>query len=79
MALGRFMSGLAVAALVAAAPVSAQSVVAAPQPQVEEVSEDASLQGSNRLFGFVSVALIIAVLIIVAFDDDEEDDGLVSP
>ncbi len=79
MALGRFMSGLAAAALVAAAPVSAQTLAAAPQPQVEQVSDDASLLGSNRFFGFVSVALIIAVLIIVAIEDDEEDDRVVSP
>jgi hypothetical protein len=77
MALGRFMSGLAAAALVAAAPVSAQTLAAAPQPQVEQVSDDASLLGSNRFFGFIAVALIIAVLIIVSFEDD--DDRVVSP
>ncbi|MDP9414478.1 MAG: hypothetical protein M3Q08_10405 [Pseudomonadota bacterium] len=71
------MSGLAAAALVAAAPVSAQTVAAAPQPQVEQVADDASLLGSNRFFGFISIAIIIAVLIIVAFEDD--DDRVVSP
>jgi hypothetical protein len=67
MALGRFVSGLAIAAMVATTPVSAQTVAAAPQPQAEEFSDESALQGSNVVFGGVIVALIIAVLLIVAF------------
>ena len=65
MALGRFMSGLAIAAMVAAAPVTAQAAPAAPQPKVEQVSADSELRGSNRLFGLVAGGLIIAAILIV--------------
>jgi heme/copper-type cytochrome/quinol oxidase subunit 2 len=79
MALGRFVSGLAIAAMVATTPVSAQTVAAAPQPQAEEFSDESALQGSNIVFGGVVVALVIAVLLIVVFRDEEEDVTLPPP
>ena len=79
MALRRFMSGIAVAALVAATPMTAHAAPAAPQPKVEQVSEDSSLRGSNRLFGLVAGGLIIAVLLIVLLRRDRANKALPKP
>ena len=79
MALGRFVSGLAIAAMVATSPVVAQTAVAAPQPQAEQFSDESELRGSNVAFGGVVIALVIAVLLIVAFRDEEEDITLPPP
>ena len=79
MAVGRFMSGLAIAAMVAAAPVSAQTTVAAPQPKAEQIAADSTLEGSNRLFGLVAAVAVLAFLFIVLFNDEEDDTGLPNP
>ena len=79
MALERFMSGLAIAALVAAAPVSAQTTVVAPKPTAERIAADSNLRGSNRMFGIVAGGLVLAALFIVAFRRDKEDLSLPKP
>ena len=79
MALGRFMSGLAIAAMVAAAPVTAQAAPAAPQPKVEQVSADSELRGSNRLFGLVAGGLIIAAILIVLLRQKKANTALPPP
>jgi hypothetical protein len=79
MAFGRLMSGLAIAAMVAAAPVSAQTVAPAPQPKAEQVSADSEMQGSNRLFGLVVAAIILAVIAILAFEREDGNTSLPPP
>lgn len=79
MALGRLMSGLAIAALVATAPMAAQAAPAAPQPKIEQVSADSALRGSNRVFGLVAGGFIIAALLIVLLRRDRADRSLPPP
>ena len=79
MALRRFMSGIAIAALVAATPMTAQAAPAAPQPKVEQVSEESSMRGSNRVFGLVAGGLILAALLIVLLSRQRQTAPLPPP
>lgn len=71
MAFGRLVSGLTIAAMLAAAPATAQTAATAPQPQTEQISGDAQLRGSSRLFAALVAIFTVAFLMKILFDDED--------
>ena len=75
MLVNRFITGLAIASMVATAPLSAQTVAAAPQPALETIESDSHLRGSNVLFGGLVIVIILLLSASFLFEDEEGEQG----